>query len=174
VFFFIDADTLANAGAIRAGLRAIDRGAVGGGCVFRFDCPLPLWARLIYPVGVLAGRMMKVVGGCFLFCTREAFHAVGGFSERYFAGEEIAFIRLLKRQGRFVVPRETVITSGRKLNLVSAWKMLRLLFALAIRGTGAFQQREGLELWYESANATRTGPGGGPGPPHLNERALRS
>jgi len=86
VFFFVDADTLANPAVVRAALRALRYGAVGGGCVFSFDGAVPLWARTFYPVLVLVVRMLKLVGGCFLFCTREAFEGVGGFSERLLRG----------------------------------------------------------------------------------------
>src|SRR5438045_398600 len=63
---------------------------------------------------------LKLVGGCFLFCTREAYQSIGGFCERYYAAEEAAFIKQLKRIGPFVVPVPTVITSGRKLRAHSA------------------------------------------------------
>ncbi len=91
VLFFIDADTLPSAEAIRAGLPRFTQGAVGGGCLFRFDCPLPFWGRVLYPIGIFVGRRLKLIGGCFLFCRREAFLTVGGFNERYFVAEEWAF-----------------------------------------------------------------------------------
>lgn len=50
VLFFVDADTLVNAEALRAGLDALRGGAVGGGCLVRFDHRLPLWARAAYAV----------------------------------------------------------------------------------------------------------------------------
>ena len=94
------------------------------------------------------GRRLRLVGGCCLFCTREAFLAVGGFNERYYAAEEIAFVRALKRHGRVLVPRPTVITSGRKLSLLGARELLALLARVAIRGPESFQRREGLDIWY--------------------------
>jgi glycosyltransferase involved in cell wall biosynthesis len=148
VFFFVDADTWANAAAIRAGLRALRRGVAGGGCVFRFDGRPPRWARILHPIGIAAGRALKVVGGCFLFCTREAFWAVGGFPEEFYAAEEIAFVRALKRHGRFVIPRPAVVTSGRKLHVLRAWGSIRLLWHFARGGPQAFRHREGLEVWY--------------------------
>jgi glycosyltransferase involved in cell wall biosynthesis len=119
VLFFVDADTLANPQAVRACLHKLHRGAVGGGCVFRFDGPLPRWAHVLYPVAAALARLLKLVGGCFLFCTREAFDAAGGFCERYYAAEEAAFIQALKRQGRFAIPRPVVVTSGRKLRTLA-------------------------------------------------------
>lgn len=145
VFFFVDADTLANPLAIRAALRSLRNGAAGGGCLFRYDEPVPLWTRAVYPVVMLACRMVALTGGCFLFCTREAFAAVGGFSEEMFAAEEMEFARSLKRLGRFVVPRPVVVTSARKMSLLTARRVAKLLAHAARKGAG---RREGLELWY--------------------------
>jgi glycosyltransferase involved in cell wall biosynthesis len=148
ILFFIDADTLANPDAIRACLRALRLGAVGGGCVFTFDGVLPPWARALYPWAVLGARVFKLLGGCFLYCTKNAFDAVGGFDERYFAAEELIFIRALKRIGPVVVPRPTVVTSGRKLRAFSALRILGEAKRWIRGGAGAFQQREGLDIWY--------------------------
>ena len=145
VLFFVDADTLANPAAIRRALRALRNGAVGGGCLFRYDEPVPLWARAVYPLAMLACRMVALTGGCFLFCTREAFATIGGFSEQMFAAEEMDFARALKRIGRFVVPRPVVVTSARKIQLLTARRIVQLLAHAARRGA---RSREGLELWY--------------------------
>ena len=59
-------------------------------------------------------RARFLPSGTFLFCTRSAFQATGGFNEKYYAAEEVAFVAALKLQGRFVILSETVITSGRK------------------------------------------------------------
>lgn len=148
VLFFVDADTVPNAQAIRECLAAIRAGAVGGGCLFDFDCPLALWAKILHPIVIKAARALKLVGGCFLFCTRSAFETVGGFDEQYFAGEEVDFIRRLKRQGPIVIPRATVVTSGRKLALLGPWQTVALLTKFALYGLKPFRQREGLEIWY--------------------------
>jgi glycosyltransferase involved in cell wall biosynthesis len=148
VLFFVDADTLVNADAVGASLRELRSGAVGGGCVFTFDGTLPLWAQCLYPVAVFLARRLKLVGGCCLFCMREAFDAVGGFCERNFAAEEEAFIRALKQQGRFVIPRPTVVTSGRKLRTHSGWQIIRASWRWMIAGPESYQSRDGLEIWY--------------------------
>lgn len=146
--FFVDADTRANPRAVRACLRELRRGAVGGGCVFRFDGVLPLWARLAYPVAVVSARLLKLIGGCFLFCRRDAFEAFGGFDERFFAAEEVTFINRVKARGRFAVPGPTVVTSGRKLREFSMTKLLGVAWTWAVGGPKAFQRREGLDIWY--------------------------
>ncbi len=148
VFFFVDADTLANAEAVRSGLDALRGGAVGGGCLVRFDEPLPLWARAAYAVAARAARAFKVAGGCFLFCTRGAFEATGGFCERYFAAEEAVFVRALKQHGRFIVVNPTVVTSARKLHAFSTWEILRESSRWLLRGPEAYRKRDGLDFWY--------------------------
>ena len=51
ILFFVDADTLVNAPAIQSALRSVRAGAVGGGCVPRFEGRLPWW-RLTEPFGI--------------------------------------------------------------------------------------------------------------------------
>lgn len=93
-------------------------------------------------------RAVGLASGCFLFCTRAAFLAIGGFGETLFASEEAAMSRALHRRGRFVVLRECVTTSGRKLRAHSAREVLGLLARLAVTGPRALRRREGLEVWY--------------------------
>jgi glycosyltransferase involved in cell wall biosynthesis len=148
VLFFVDADTQANAAAVRAALRAMSQGAVGGGCVFRYDGPIPWWARILHPIGITGGRLLTLVGGAFLFCRRADFEAIGGFCERYFAAEDLAFVRALKRRGRFVIPWPMVLTSNRKIDKLSLRRALAELFRFAVRGPESYVSRDGLELWY--------------------------
>ena len=134
VFFFVDADTQINPQAVSAGLEILRSGAAGGGCVFEFDDPIPFWARLFHRLGVTVGRLVGITGGCFVFCTREAYNATGGFSESLYAGEDVAFMQALKKVGCFVVAKPTVVTSARKLGVVGFWEVLALLLTFAIRG----------------------------------------
>lgn len=134
IFFFVDADTKANVAAVEAALTALKNGAVGGGCVPSLDGPVPMWGHMIHRVAAFGGRIAKLVGGCFLFCTRDVFFDVGGFSEQLYAGEDIAFVGQLKKAGRFVVPRPTVLTSARKLEVASPWQVISLLIKIAVRG----------------------------------------
>jgi glycosyltransferase involved in cell wall biosynthesis len=134
IFFFVDADTQVNERAVGAALGALRAGAVGGGCVFDFDGPTPLWGRIILFFAVRAARLIRWVGGCFLFCTREAYNAAGGFSESLYAGEDLAFVQALKKVGRFVVPKPMVVSSGRKLRVVGPSEVMGLLLRIALRG----------------------------------------
>jgi len=116
-------------------------GGWGGGGGVRFDGPVPLYAaileRAVLPVLL---PLLKMAPGCFLFCTRRAYLAAGGFDEALAWSEEVAFGNRLKRQGRFVILREFVITSGRKVRAHSALGLLRVGARLALG------RRSGLDL----------------------------
>jgi glycosyltransferase involved in cell wall biosynthesis len=147
VFVFVDADTIVTSATLLATLNAVTRGAVGGGATVRLDGRLPWhgWFMLfLLRVGMRIGRL---AAGCYLFCTRAAFEAAGGFDEGLFATEEIALSRALRRHGRVVILPETVESSGRKLRTHSGWEILRLVSALA-RRPSSVRSRERLDLWY--------------------------
>ena len=145
---FVDADTIVPATTVRAALEALERGAAGGGATILIDGHVPLWARLLLPVFFHLLRVGRLAAGCYVFCSRTAFDAVGGFDERLYAAEELAFSRALKRSGPVVILRETVTTSGRKLRTHSGWEVVRLFAGVARRGTAFLRARERLSLWY--------------------------
>ena len=145
---FVDADTLVPLATLRAALQAIDEGAVGGGAAVAFDQRLPIWMRLCITLFMLVYRLGGWATGCFVFVRRDAFEAVGGFDEQYFAAEEWFLSRALKRHGRFVIVGEPVITSARKVQQYSSWQLIWTLLRLLLKGPRAMRQREGLEIWY--------------------------
>jgi glycosyltransferase involved in cell wall biosynthesis len=148
ILIFVDADTVVTDEVVRAAVNAMSQGAAGGGCAVTFDGRVPRWATIVSPVLIRIFRATGIACGCFLFCTRRAFDAVGGFDETLFASEEIAMSRALKRQGRFVVLRETVTSSGRKLRMYSGREVLRLFGGILLAGPKALKSRDGLDVWY--------------------------
>jgi len=104
-FFFVDADTIINPRVIQSALRWMDREAAEGGALTRFEGSVPLYARLLLRWFGFFMRIASLSGGAFMFCTRQAFHAVGGFDERLFGAEDVAMSAALKREGRFIVLR---------------------------------------------------------------------
>jgi glycosyltransferase involved in cell wall biosynthesis len=145
---FIDADTVVDVPVVRAALEAMDKGAAGGGCAVRFDGRIPRYAALLHPILTRLFRFAGFACGCFVFCTRAAFEATGGFNEELYASEEIAMSMALKRQGRFVVLRESVTTSGRKLRTYTGAEVLLIFGRFALSGPRSLRKRDGLELWY--------------------------
>jgi glycosyltransferase involved in cell wall biosynthesis len=149
MLFFVDADTRANAPVLAGAIAAIREGAVGGGARLRFDHP-PRWVAIfMLAFEPLYFRLGRWAAGCFVFCSRDAFEAVGGFDERHFAGEEVMFSIALKKQGRFVILREAVETSARKAEGRTPWDLLKLFMTLAFRGMGGVRAREHTSFWYD-------------------------
>ena len=86
-----------------------------------------------------------------MFCTREAFHATGGFNERLYVAEELALAMALKREGRFVVLWERVLTSGRRFRTMSGLAMLGICTRAIFFPKKTFTRRTSLEkIWYDS------------------------
>ena len=145
---FVDADTHVDTGVLQAALSALDAGAVGGGAGVRLLGEVSWRERWAETFFIHVFRLARIAPGCFVFCTRAAFDASGGFDQRYYAGEDVAFSRALARQGRFVMLRETVRTSARKLRTFTAIEHLQLALRFAWRGRRVLQSRDALDLWY--------------------------
>ncbi len=160
LFIFVDADTVVHEDVVRAAVKAVRDGAIGGGAAVEFDGRVPLYVRLLLPLFNRSFRVARWAAGCFLFCTAEAFAAVGGFNEAYYGAEEIVISRALQRHGNFVILREVVTTSGRKLRTHSTRELLGAVGGLVIRGPKAILQRQGMDFWYAER---REDPHGMPG-----------
>ncbi len=149
VLIFVDADTLVPAKALISAVETIRQGAVGGGARVQMDGGVPVWAPTLMTLASWSLCLLRLAAGCFLFARRDAFEAVGGFDEEYYASEEIHLSRALKAQGRFVIVSETVITSGRKTRLFSARQLLLQMAILASGGRSVLKRRESLGFWYD-------------------------
>lgn len=148
--FFVDADTTINPRAVASALRYMDKGAVGGGAPTLFEGNLPLYVRLFPFLPVLGIKLVGLPGGAFMFCTREAFHAVGGFNERFYWAEEGVFALALKRQGRFVVLWKPVFTSGRRFRTLSL-QFPAFVARMIFSPLKTFTRRSSVEkIWYDS------------------------
>ena len=149
---FVDADTLVSAPLLGAALDVLQDDAVGGGARIAIDLEhrggefvTGLWNRF--------AAWAKYAAGCFVFCRRDAFEAVGGFSEEVYASEEIWLARALKKWAKgsarqFVVLPDYVVTSGRKLEWLSSFAMFKqvlviLLFPFALK------YRRFCSAWYQ-------------------------
>jgi glycosyltransferase involved in cell wall biosynthesis len=146
LLIFVDADTLVPPETLQGAVAAVRGGAVGGGAAVRLDSSDPWWAPATMVVASWILRTARWAAGCFVFVRSDVFRAVGGFDERYFASEEIHLSRAVKKHGRFVILRESVITSGRKGRLFTtrqfAWQFVRALWPPTLK------RRDRLGLWY--------------------------
>jgi len=156
---FVDADTHPSAELLRSSLSLLDSGMVcGGGARVAFETP----DRILYRWGTVfwnaIALRLNLAAGCYVFATREAFEATGGFSEQVYAGEEILFSLGMHRWGRrhgqrFRVLREPrVLTSARKAEWFSLWQHLTLLTLLTVFPF-ALRSRRLCGFWYRRPGA---------------------
>lgn len=145
---FLDADTRVNVAVLQAATRALDTGAVGGGATVRLAGPQRWHERVAIGLSIVLFRLTRIAPGCFIFCSRAAFDAVGGFDEVWYAAEDVAMSRALRRLGRFVILRESVHTSARKVRTHGLRDHLRLFATFALHGRKALRSRDALDLWY--------------------------
>lgn len=148
ILFFIDADTRISPELVQGAIEAIEAGAVGGGAPVRLEAWYGLGGAAFTGVWNLVSRIRKWAAGCFVFVERKAFMAAGGFDEQYFAAEEVQLSKALNRQGRMVILRTPVITSGRKIKSHTIWDSVKILFRMLVTWGGSLRKREGLEFWY--------------------------
>jgi len=155
--FFVDADTTINPRTLGAALRAMDHGAAGGGGTVWIDWreALPLYARIVTILLVAFPKLIGFTGGAFMFCTRAAYQATGGFDERLYWSEEGAFTMALRREGRFYVPWRPVLTSGRRLRKTSGGELLLGAVRMLLSPVKFLTQRAPVEkIWYDSNRAS--------------------
>jgi len=62
----------------------------------------------------------------------------------------------VRKLGRFKILREPIVTSGRKLRMYSAGKVLGNMLSVICGGVRVAQSRDKLDLWYEGKRETRT------------------
>ncbi len=134
---FLDADTLLSADLLQAALGNLASGeCCGGGVLVDFDKPIKPLARAALNFWNRAALKFGLAAGCFVYCLREGFEAIGGFSEKVFASEEIWFSQQLQAWGRqrqmafHVIPSPRIVTSSRKLDWFSPFEMILTLVVI--------------------------------------------
>jgi len=155
---FVDADTHIPPELLTVAIGNLESGnCVGGGATVEFDSQLNTGGRVGLAVWNTLSAGLKLAAGCFIYCRREAFDEVGGFSESVYASEEIWLSRRLRRWGRkrrqafCIVSDYPAHSSGRKLEWFSTWQqtgllLLMLLFPFFVR----FKRLCG--FWYKRPN----------------------
>ncbi len=155
VLIFLDADTTCSDVLLARVLDNMATGrVVGGGSEIAPDKPVQAVAMRGIRMWNWIARTGKLAAGCFIYCRRDAFDAVGGFSNKVYAGEEIFMSRALKRWGkrhnlRFDINTvDPVSTSVRKLEWYSSMQLARQ--ALLILVPGAVFSKRLCKTWYDT------------------------
>lgn len=149
VLVFLDADTHVTVKLIQAMLKSLENDKiVGGGANVVFD-DAPLYGRLMARWVMSIFSLFNLAAGCFIFCRKTSFELIGGFDEKFYYTEEIDFSKKMKRAGKFIILKEKVITSGRKLKTYSFWQTMKFLFILITHNPKSNKNHSGKEYWYK-------------------------
>ena len=118
---FLDADTIIKPDTLKRALKNLAAGCCGGGALVDFDKPIPGYAQKLARFWNFISLKYNLAAGSFLYCLKDGFMDIKGFSESVYAGEEIWFSKRLKAWGQkrnksfLVIKDYPVITSSRKL-----------------------------------------------------------
>lgn len=152
---FVDADSHPPAALFADTADAIASGRVlAGGSVVRMERAGRLGDVLVAGWNLLS-RLTRWAAGAFIFVDAAAFRAVGGFSQRLYASEEIDLFRRLKRQARrdrrrvVILRRHPIQTSGRKMRLYSWREIAAFMMRTALTGGRTLRRAEDCFVWYD-------------------------
>ncbi len=152
---FMDADTTCSENLLDHVLARLATGSVvGGGSIIAPDKPITDAAMRGIRFWNGISRTANLAAGCFVFCRRDAFDAIGGFSNKVYAGEEIFLSRALKRWGKKhgmgfeIVTIDAVVTSVRKLEWYSPLQLARQTLLILI--PGALYSKRLCRTWYDN------------------------
>jgi glycosyltransferase involved in cell wall biosynthesis len=159
--FFVDADTLVTEALIRESLDLLKTGRISGGGALANFSPGTANDKAIEQmanVWAFLARRFKWACGAFVFCRRDAFVAVGGFDEKFYASEEIHFSRSVRKWGkrkqmRFVILEHYIETSARKLEWFGLWGMFKRVLPIIICPL-LVRSRRFCNIWYERPPGT--------------------
>ncbi|MCM2267914.1 MAG: glycosyltransferase [Elusimicrobiales bacterium] len=154
---FIDADSVLSAATLGAALGLMrGGGCVGGGALIAFERPAPpAWGRALTGLWNLISRVFRLAAGSFLFCRRDAFVWVGGFSPLLYAAEELALSRALRRRGLAkglafeIITSAPHVSSGRKFRLYKVADLFWDAFKLLLRPFSSVKDPSRLRVFYE-------------------------
>ena len=150
---FLDADTHVTSEHLMAVQAAWSGSLAGAGAPVTLDAPLSRFYAVGMRVWNALSRRFRLAAGCFVLARADLHHAIGGFDERLYAGDEIWYSRTLRRAGRrqglefriLTVP--PVVSSARKVHWYAAWQhVLVLLTFLLFPWAGRFRRLSW--FWY--------------------------
>ena len=152
---FVDADSQPSIGLFSEVFEKINEGkALAGGSTVRLEAEQPLIRFWIGAWNALS-RLNRWAAGSFIFCEAGAFRELGGFDEKFYAGEEIDFSRrakrLAQRKGRamLILHRHPLLTSGRKAKLYSMTEFFFFFLKTIVTAGRTLRRKDDCHAWYD-------------------------
>jgi glycosyltransferase involved in cell wall biosynthesis len=152
---FIDADSRLSAATLSETLRLMEAGSFcAGGALVAFDPPPPAWGAALTWLWNSISRVFRLAAGSYVFCRRDAFEAVGGFSPLLYAAEEIELSGALKRWGAAkglgfkIITKARHVSSARKFRMYGAGEFFLELFNFLRGPFSAIKDPARLKIFY--------------------------
>lgn len=154
-FIFVDADSRPSPELFAEVAKAIEQGrCLAGGSTVSYDSNHPV-ITFVTCVWNALSRINKWAAGSFIFCEASTFREVGGFSQAWYAAEEIDLFRRLKRLARrkgrtiVVLHRHPLRTSDRKMRLYTVWELFIFMVRTIVGGGRTLRSSEKCFAWYD-------------------------
>ncbi|WP_040550966.1 glycosyltransferase [Pedosphaera parvula] len=152
---FLDADTLLPAETLADALKEMEGGiAVGGTSTIDYgEVKWSIW--LFAKASNLVIRTLKLTPGIFVFCRAQAFREIGGFDEKFLAGEDADFSARLGRWGRQhglkirILHENPVKTSDRKFHLYGFKEILTVIARCLLFPKRTMHNKKHLRMFYD-------------------------
>ena len=152
---FVDADSQPSPQLFEDVADVIERGrCLAGGSTVALDTDR-LAVRFFAAFWNALSRLCRWGAGSFVFCEAAAFRDIGGFSQAFYAGEEIDFFRRLKRlarsrgRGIAILHRHPLATSDRKMRLYSWREQLAFVLKTSLSGGRTLRDKTACFPWYD-------------------------
>ncbi len=152
---FVDADSHPRAELLAEVANLIQSGiCLAGGSTVEMEGAQGVGRRFVH-IWNWISRKKRWLAGSFIFCEADAFRQVGGFSQEFYASEEIDLsIRLgalARQRGKQIriLDRHPVVTSARKLNLYTHREHWRFIIRTVLSSGRSLRHRQGCTLWYD-------------------------
>lgn len=154
VIVFIDADTVVPASLLRHIAHAMRaENCIGGAVAVDYTAFRRRWMRWYLKGWAFWGRFFNMKQGAAQFCRRDAFQQVGGYDDTIYMGEDIEFYWRLSKYARRVggilhfIQDPKVVTSSRRFDKMSVWKVLVLTHPIVIRLS--WKRKSLWKAWYD-------------------------
>ena len=151
---FLDADTLISPELLQSALDHLkDKRYGGGGSTVLPDKKIPPYYQRGLNFWNWFSVRSEIAAGSFIYCLREGFEAVGGFSEKVYASEEVWFSMDYKRWsnkrglGFKIIETAPVVTSTRKSDWYSSPRLI-LMMLMVVLCPFIVRSRRLCGLWY--------------------------
>ncbi|MDX1836762.1 hypothetical protein DIZ81_03660 [Legionella taurinensis] len=154
VVIFLDADTLMSEEMLKVSIETLnDPEIIAGSFLLKPDRPVSRMIRMIFFIWNMRSRWNHHCSGCFLFCKKDVFDAIGGYDESFYAAENINFSARLnqyakQQRKKVIVYKKYTVMCLRKMNKFSLTPRVIWDFLTIGLLRNRYKKKENCRYWY--------------------------